>query len=88
MDMTEEYIKKEIEEYIVETTLAERDSFHEQTLLFEEGIFDSMGLLMLIDFIQEKFQVQTSDEELTIENFESVNSIVSFVRSKVLSVVH
>ena len=41
-----------------------------------------MGLLFLIEFLKEEFTVETQDEELVVENFESINSIVAFVESK------
>ena len=41
-----------------------------------------MGLLFLIEFLKEEFKVETQDEELVVENFESINSIVAFVESK------
>ena len=41
-----------------------------------------MGLLFLIEFLKESFNVQVEDEELNPQNFESINSIVSFVKSK------
>lgn len=80
--MTDDHFKKQLEEYIVETTYAEPGSFDDDTPLFEAGIFDSMGLLLLIDFLKEKFNVEISDEELTIEHFESISCIVEFVKSK------
>lgn len=85
--MTDTDIRKRLKDYIVETTYAEPDSFDDNTPLFEAGIFDSMGLLLLIDFLQEHYDVEVSDEELTIENFESINTIVRFVGSQTLSEV-
>jgi acyl carrier protein len=41
-----------------------------------------MGLLFLIEFLGESFQVEVSDEELNPKNFESINNIVSFVSNK------
>ncbi len=75
-------IRKMIRDYICEVTYNERGAIKDDTLLFEEGIFDSMGLLLLIDFIKEKFGVETDDDELIIENFESVNSILNYIQSK------
>jgi len=80
-------IKERIHDYILEATLSEDGALNNETLLFEEGIFDSMGLLLLIEFLQEEFDVETNDDELTIENFDSINSIVEFISSKKRDVV-
>jgi len=53
-----------------------------ETLIFESGLLDSMGLLFLIEFINEEFGITTKDEELIVENFESINNIVAFIKSK------
>ena len=65
-----------IRDYIVKESLLESDKIKEDTLIFENGILDSMGLLFLIEFLKESFNVQVEDEELNPQNFESINSIV------------
>lgn len=81
--MTEKEIKYRLHKYIVKETMSDSDQIKDDTLLFEEGIFDSIGLLLLIEFIKEEFNVSTSDEELLIENFESLNSMVNFISGKI-----
>jgi acyl carrier protein len=81
-------IKSEVKKYILSASLAEIDEVKEDELIFENGLLDSMGLLFLIEFLDEKFAVKVSDEELNPKNFESIKSIVSFVNSKVLSSVN
>ena len=81
--MTEKEIKNQLLEYIVKETMSESKDISDDTLLFEQGIFDSIGLLLLIEFIKEKFNVTTNDEELLIDNFESIKSIAKFVTNKI-----
>ena len=80
--MTEKEIKNRLHQYIVKETMIDSNQIKDETLLFEEGIFDSIGLLLLIEFIKEEFQVTTEDDELLIENFESINSMMSFIINK------
>ena len=54
----------------------------DDTLIFVQGFFDSMGFLLLINFIEEKFGIKTDDAELLEENFESVNAIAAFIERK------
>ena len=75
-------VKNKVKDYILKSTLANVDHLEDDTLIFETGLLDSMGLLFLIEFLKEEFKVETQDEELVVENFESINSIVAFVESK------
>ncbi|MBD1260916.1 acyl carrier protein [Maribacter polysiphoniae] len=75
-------IKNKIKDYIIKTTLANVEDIADDTLIFEEGLLDSMGLLFLIEFLKEEFDITTNDDELIVENFESINNIVDFTKSK------
>lgn len=74
--------KTKIRNYIIEATLAETENIKDDTLIFESGILDSMGFLFLIEFIKDEFGVVTNDDELIVENFESINNIVDFLDRK------
>ena len=78
----EETIKKEIRNYIIEASLSNNEEIKDNTLVFEAGLLDSMGLLFLIEFLNENYKIEVNDEELNPKNFESINSICSFVNDK------
>lgn len=80
--MNKEMLKKEIKNYIVESSLSDDKGIKDETLIFDDGLLDSMGLLFLIEFLKEKFDVEVEDDELNPKNFESINSIVNFVEGK------
>jgi acyl carrier protein len=50
--------------------------------LFEQGIMDSMGIMKLLAYIEEKFKITADAEEITEENFSSFNSIAKLISSK------
>ena len=50
--------------------------------LLEKGVVDSLGILDIVNFLEREFQISVTDEELLPENFQSINSIVSFVGRK------
>lgn len=75
-------IKEDIKNYILEASLSDVEEVEDTDLIFENGLLDSMGLLFLIEFLDENFGVKVSDEELNPKNFESINNIVSFVGDK------
>jgi len=81
MNRTEQ--KEIIRKYIKENTFKNNSSIEDNTLIFQEGYFDSMGFVMLIDFLEENFKIKTTDSDLVEENFESIDAIISFINKKI-----
>lgn len=75
-------VKEQLKKFIVETSFVPADKVKDETLIFVEGIFDSMGFLSLINFIEENFKIKAADSELLEGNFESVNAIANFISRK------
>tara|TARA_R110002049_G_scaffold299634_1_gene489960 strand:+ start:3694 stop:3942 length:249 start_codon:yes stop_codon:yes gene_type:complete len=80
--LTQIETKSKIKDYIINATLSDNKTISDDTLIFETGLLDSMGLLFLIEFLKEEFNVVVNDDELLPENFESVNSIIKFIEGK------
>ena len=81
IDMDSSTVKEKIKEYILSAS-SNREKIHDNSLIFKEGFFDSMGFVMLISFIDEAFGIKTVDADLVEENFESINAITDFVVRK------
>jgi acyl carrier protein len=52
------------------------------TSLLETGILDSLSLLRLVVFIQERFGIIVDDVDLVPENFDTVDTICAYLRSR------
>jgi acyl carrier protein len=76
-------VHDEVRKYILESAYSIDNTIQDNTLIFKEGYFDSMGFVMLISFLTEKFEISVSDTELIEENFESINAISDFINRKV-----
>jgi len=50
--------------------------------LLGAGVIDSTGVLELIGFLEEKFQLQFGDDELIAENFDTILKITAFLQKK------
>jgi acyl carrier protein len=48
----------------------------------EEGIVDSTGVLELVLFVEETFNIAVDDEEIVPENFDSVERLAHYVQRK------
>ena len=80
--MNIEEIKKSVYTYVYDNTFVSKEKITESSLIFQEGYLDSMGLVMLITFLEEKFSIKTGDADMVEENFESINAISNFVIKK------
>lgn len=74
-------IKDKVRTYVLESAYSEHE-IKDNTLIFAEGYFDSMGFVMLISYLDEVFSINVADDELIEENFESIDAIVDFVARK------
>jgi acyl carrier protein len=75
-------LHEKIRHYIVEASMANGKDINYETLIFDQGYLDSMGLLFLVQFLNEEFKIVTTDMDLVKENFESVNAIASFLQGR------
>jgi acyl carrier protein len=54
----------------------------EKTSLIDSGIMDSTGVLELVEFLESAFSIKIEDEELVPENLDSLDCIISFLKTK------
>ena len=80
MDMIEDKIAA----YIADNILFSKKGYphtHDATFL-DNGIVDSMNVLELVMFVEEKFMVHVEDSEIVPENFDSVKNLAAYIKSK------
>ena len=75
-------IREKIKNYVLQAVYTEKEKIKDDSLIFKEGYFDSMGFMVLISFIEEEFGIKTNDSDLLEENFESINAISEFIIRK------
>ena len=78
-------VKNKVESYIHKSVHVDKEKIKDDSLIFKEGYFDSMGFIMLIAYLEEEFAIKTSDDDLVEENFESINAITNFIGRKTRS---
>lgn len=77
------YMKDKIRNFILKSSYLSEDQVKNDTLIFSQGILDSMGFITLINFLEESFSLKATDSDLVETNFESVNAIAEFVVTKI-----
>jgi acyl carrier protein len=50
------------------------------------GLVDSLGIMQLINFIEENFNIRVPPKDVTIENFRSIRVIAEYIESRVTTV--
>lgn len=73
-----------ISEIVVDTTCAD---IRETESLIDNGILDSLGIIKILTFIEDKFSIKISDDELVPENFETLYSISNLIDKKICNEV-
>ena len=77
------YNMEEIREFIVENFLfGEDNGLNDDTSFLDEGIIDSTGILELISFLEESYDISISEDELIPENLDCLKNIDKFLQYK------
>ena len=78
-------VREQIKKYIAETFLFSNNGFpmSEDASFLDEGVIDSMGVLELIMFTEETFDISVEDDEIKPENFDSVNKLYEYIQRKI-----
>ncbi len=79
-------IKDQIRHYIARNLLFSDNGFKysDDASFLEEGIVDSLGIMDLVGFIEETFELTVADEDLTPDNFDSVNKLANYIQQRLV----
>ncbi|TSK04978.1 MAG: acyl carrier protein [Geobacter sp.] len=76
-------VAEEIRNFVVDNFLfGDEAGLTDDSSFIKEGIVDSTGILQLVTYLQERYQIAVDDEELTPENLDSVRRVAAFVEVK------
>lgn len=62
--------------------LARKQAIDGNLSLLDSGILDSMGILELVTALEAEFGITFSDEDMTSEAFDSIDSLAALVENK------
>jgi acyl carrier protein len=58
------------------------DDLNDSDEIFALGLVNSLFAMQLVMFVEKEFQISIGDEDLTIDNFRSVDAIAALVAAK------
>jgi acyl carrier protein len=79
-----EEIREELRQYILTEFLPGESpsNLKDDTPLRTSGILDSVAMLKLVSFIEERCGIEVEAHEAGNENFDSIDGIASFIEAK------
>ena len=76
-------IERDVRVFISENFILDGEVLEGDASLTGEGVLDSMGVLELIMFVEERFGFKVPDEDTLPENFDSIDRIVRYLDERV-----
>jgi acyl carrier protein len=84
--MTEKEARSRVRSYIVENFLYARPdfAFTDHDSLLKKGVFDSLGVMEVIGFIEDTWSIEVPPDDIVEDNFGSVAGIARYVTAKLV----
>ena len=76
-------VQSEIYQFIVNNFMfGQADGLRNDESLLQRGVIDSTGVLELVSYLQDNFNITVEDSEIVPANLETVQGIVAYVGKK------
>lgn len=76
-------IRAAIRDFILQQfPVARKTGLTDEESLLQRNLVDSLGILEVVTFLEQRFGVTLSDDELLSDHFDSIESLTSMVHSK------
>ncbi len=75
--------EQDLRNFVISNFLFGQNTLNNDDSFLENGIIDSTGILELVAFVEEKYEIRIEDSELIPENLDSISRLVTFLSAKV-----
>jgi acyl carrier protein len=77
-------LEQEVRRFVVENFLFGEDdgSLKLEDSFLDSGVIDSTGVLELVTFLEQQYEIKINDTELVPDNLDSISRVSSFIRRK------
>lgn len=75
-------LQETLQEFISEELLDISDSVGLDADLLSDGMVDSIGMVRLVTFIEESFDIEIPPEDFIIENFRTVRIVADYLQKR------
>ena len=74
--------EQQLKTYLLNTDKLKESDLAQDVPLFSSGIFDSFDMMDLIFYIEKTCSYRVKAKEITLENFDTIQNILSFIEQK------
>lgn len=74
--------KDDLIAFMIEELAIDPKHIQEDTALFSGGVIDSFSLISIMTFLEQKAGISIEPSEVTLDNFDSIKNILSYVGHK------
>ncbi len=79
-------IQSAIKDYIMNNSNFDTsDTLDIDDKLLEDGILDSLGIAEITEFMEEAFNFEVEEDEITADNYRTLGTLTEFCQSKLAS---
>jgi len=84
LTINESQIRETVKKFLVTNFFLDTSviTLNPDTSFLENGIIDSTGILEVIQFLQETYEIKVEDKEMLPENLDSIGNISMYVARK------
>ena len=83
-------VSDKLRDYVTENFLFGNTDYNlnNNDSFIEKGIIDSTGVLELVTYVEENFNLRIADEEIVPDNLDSIAKLTTFIKKKANRVVN
>jgi acyl carrier protein len=82
-------IEQQLKQFVIENFLFGKEKdLKDDDSFFDQGIIDSTGVLELIAFLEERFEINVADTDLVPENLDSIRAVTAFVQRRQTAIMN
>lgn len=71
-----------LKRYLLEEIVTQKSDIAEDESLIHSGLLDSMAIMKLIAFLEETYTISITDEDMIMENFDSIQTMMNLVNKQ------
>jgi acyl carrier protein len=76
-------IRQAVRQFIVDNFLFGEDGdLEDGTSFMDQGIIDSTGILELVGFVEQTWDIKVEDEDLVPANLDSIDNLLAFIQTR------
>lgn len=83
--MTIETLRAEIRDFVLNELLkgmVDESELQDNRQMIKDGLIDSIGIMRLLTFLSQTYNIELTDDDFKMKNFEPIDNICEFIMRK------